>query len=305
MTVKVVVAIVGYRNAEDIRQCLEALSHSTYTDFDVVICENGGEAAYSALNEVIPNVLPAGQSVRVLQADRNLGYAGGVNRCLTHGSEADAWWVLNPDTSPEPGALEALVTRMVEGPYDMVGGIIYKADGSIQTCGGRWRPWLARAESIGNGWPVDREIDAAVVERAMNYVSGASMLVSAHYLRCVGLMREDYFLYAEEIEWCLRGSKQGMRLGFASKARILHGHGTTTGSGVSYRSRPRLPIFLDERNKMLVTWDHFPWRMPVASVMALLLIVMRFPRRGAFRQWGYATAGWLAGLFGRRGIPST
>src|ERR1700760_1651196 len=81
-TVHVSLAIVGFRNANDILECLGALERSTHKDFDVVICENGGAAAYADLAGRVPSTLAGGQSVVVIQAERNLGYAGGVNVCI-------------------------------------------------------------------------------------------------------------------------------------------------------------------------------------------------------------------------------
>ena len=48
------VAIVGYRNPDDIVRCLGALQQSTHPDFEVIICENGGPVAYAALIAVPP-----------------------------------------------------------------------------------------------------------------------------------------------------------------------------------------------------------------------------------------------------------
>ena len=53
----VAVAIVGFRNAGDIVHCLAALGASTHTDFEVVICENGGAAAYQALSPTMRTFL--------------------------------------------------------------------------------------------------------------------------------------------------------------------------------------------------------------------------------------------------------
>jgi len=38
----------------------------------------------------------------------------------------------------------------------------------------------------------------------MNYILGASMLIDGTFLSRAGHMRDDYFLYCEEVEWCLR-----------------------------------------------------------------------------------------------------
>jgi GT2 family glycosyltransferase len=297
----VAVCIVGFRNPGDVARCLRALEASTWTDFEVVICENGGADAFAALVDAIPPRLAGGQGVMTMSAEDNPGFAGGVNLCLSRASSADAWWILNPDTEPHPGALAALVARLERGDCQAVGGKLHWPDGRIQAYGGRWRPWLARAVSLGMGEPLEADVDAAWVERAQTYLNGASMLIGPRFLRTVGPMREDYFLYGEEVEWCLRGRALGMRLGFAPDAKVLHGHGATTGAGLPKTRQPRLPIYLGERNKMLLTRDRFAARLLVAASAALILLSLRYLREGAWRQFGYALAGWWAGLLGRRG----
>ena len=194
MPFHVVVAIVGFRNPEDVADCLEALTRSRHADFEVIVCENGGRAAFEDLQARLPLSLPAGQRVHLICAERNLGYAGGVNRCIAEAPNVDAWWVLNPDTLPEPEALEALVDRLQRGDCAAVGGVIRLSTGSIQTFGGVWQRSLARAVSLGHGQPADIAVDPAEIERRQNYLSGASMLVGRAFLQVVGPMREDYFL---------------------------------------------------------------------------------------------------------------
>lgn len=298
------VCIVGYNNADDIVRCLTALSESSYTDFDVVICENGGADSHARLKQRIPAQLPEGQRVEALLAHDNLGYAGGVNEAMRARPDSDGWWVVNPDTQPEADALAALVERIGRGDCHAAGGILYHENGKVQAYGGYWRRWLGRAESIGMGCHADAPVDADAVEARINYILGASMLVDRTFRDALGLMREDYFLYCEEVEWGLRAVNMGMKLGFAPNSRVLHGQGGTTGSADPIKLRPRMPIYMDERNKLHVTRDANPACLPIAMVLTLVLLTLRFATRGAWRQWGYALQGWWAGVRGERGKPS-
>ena len=300
---RVAVAIVGFRNAEDIARCLEALAQSTFADFEVVICENGGAESFAALEAVAREALPGGQPVALIEAPGNIGFAGGVNLCIDACPDADAVWILNPDTEPEPGALAALAARLELGDCDAVGGLLVGADGRVQGAGGRWRPWFARSESIGMGFRLGDRFDVSALERAQNYIMGASLLAGRRFLRTTGPLREDYFLYAEEVEWCLRGVARGMKLGFAPDAVVVHHQGATTGSGVAVARRPRLPIFMDERNKILLIRDHYPRRLPVAALAALLLLHWRYGVKGGGDSLGHARAGWWSGVRNRRGRP--
>ena len=300
----VAVCIVSFRNVSDVEHCLKALSLSTYREFRVVICENGGLEAYERLRAALPRTLPGGQAVEILSAPENPGYAGGVNRCMAAAPESSAWWVLNPDTQPEPEALTQMMARLAAGDCDAAGCTICTPAGIVESRGGRWRAWLARAVSIDRAMAAGDTTDLAAVEAQLSFLSGASMLVGRRFLERAGPMREDYFLYAEEVEWCLRAGARGLRLGMAPDARVLHHQGTTTGSVAQISERSRTAVYLDERNKLLVTRDCFPRRLPVAALAALALIFMRFPRRRAWAQLGFALQGWRAGLRDERGPPS-
>ena len=300
----VAVCIVGFRNQADIQSVLSALSRATYADFNVTICENGGAAAYQALVQNLPGTPPGGQIVRVYDAGANLGYAGGVNVCMRSNDAAEAWWILNPDTVPHERALEVLMARLAMGDCDAVGGTVYLDSGIVESRGGRWQAWLARAESIGYGEPIHDADLSPEPKVSPDYLSGACMLVDRRFVEIVGPMREDYFLYVEEVEWFLRANAMGLRLAIAPGAMVLHHQGSTTGSVPDIRKRGITPVYLDERNKLLATRDAFPARLPVAALAALALIFLRFGRRAAWRQLGYALSGWVAGLLNRRGPPS-
>jgi N-acetylglucosaminyl-diphospho-decaprenol L-rhamnosyltransferase len=300
----ITICIVAFRNADEIAACLGALAKSTYTDFDVVVTENGGEAAYADLLRTVPQVLAGGQKVECLLAPGNLGYAGGVNHCILARPDSAGWWVVNPDTQPEPQALSALMERLSKGDVHAVGSMLYHPDGKVQAYGGWWRPALGRPISIGQGSKVSDPVDAAAIEARMNYILGASLLVDRVFVDQVGLMRDDYFLYCEEVEWCLRAVAQGFKLGFAPASRVQHGQGGTTGSADPIHKRPKLPIYMDERNKIHTVRDTGGWRLLTAAPATLALLTMRYAPRRAWKQWGYAAAGWWAGIRGIRGVPA-
>ncbi len=295
----VAIVIVGFRNPEDLVRCLDGVGSSNYADFEVVICENGGAEAFAVLSMALPSRLAGGQTVRVMAAEGNVGFAGGVNLCMSLTPDADAWWVLNPDTCPQDDTLSGLVQRLQSGACDAVGCALRLPDGTIQSYGGRWHPWLARPVSIGKGSSVAQTANRDLIERTQNYLNGASMLIGRAFLRKAGPMREDYFLYCEEVEWCLRALSRGAKLGFSASSPMLHYQGTTTG--VTRMSRTS--IYLGMRNKILLTRDLYPLRLPVAALFALLLLLWRYVRKGAWRQIGYGVAGFSAGLLNQRGAP--
>lgn len=301
---KITVVIVAFRNLEDVRACLRALADQSYRQFDIVICENGSEADYLRLQEAIENEFADTLSVTVINDPDNSGYAGGINRAIAAKNDAAAYWILNPDTQPAPGALEALLHRLHSSKADAVGGLIYLPDGLIRSCGGQWVAWAAYVKGLGLGRKLSQPPCPQEVEKSLSYISGACMLVSRNFVERTGPMREEYFLYAEEVEWCLRATGKGLTLAYSPDALIFHEQGSTTGSGEDASSRPALPIYLDERNKLLVVRDTTPIALLTAAPIAFAVLTVRYLVRGSVSQWQVAASGWFAGLRNRRGKPS-
>jgi N-acetylglucosaminyl-diphospho-decaprenol L-rhamnosyltransferase len=300
----VAVIIVSFHSLADIVRCLAALETSTWRRFRVVICENGGEEAHRKLRENPPQETENGQPVELLLAPGNLGYAGGINFAIDHTAPADAYWILNPDTQPEPAALEAMLARLDQGDCSAVGHDLVDSNGRLGSRGGRWLKWSARAISLDKGKRRQPIADLRALEARLNYITGASLLVSRSFIQRAGKMREDYFLYCEEVEWCLRAVRRGEKLGYARDAIVRHAQGTATGSGGALRTQSKLAVYLMERNRILLTRDLYPGLMPVTLPLSLLHIAIKYTKARAWRQGSYALSGWLAGLANERNKPA-
>lgn len=179
--------------------------------------------------------LSGSNSLTFLQTGKNGGYAFGNNvglrQALADG--CDYFWVINNDTEVEPDALTWLCRRMDDDPRIGICGstLVYAGQrDTIQTWGGskfmRMRGW---AFALGAFAERSKPIDAEAIEADMSYVNGASMFVSRDFLQQVGLMREDYFLYWEEIEWAMRANGR-FKLGYAPRSIVYHKVGASIGT---------------------------------------------------------------------------
>lgn len=330
---RVVIGIVSTNDIANILGCLKSLCGSVHRNFWIVICENGGAEAFDHAVRCLadadfvrtgqppqdddPEVAWAqgcarfrlangGQPVVVLKSLVNRGYAGGVNACIAAAGKApwDAIWVLNPDTFPESDALAALVRRQQEGGYGIVGSkLVFTASGLVQTWGGlRWFPLLGRGQLLGYNQQPDVTPDIAEIERRTEYVCGASMYVTRAYVEAVGGMDEDFFVYDEDVEWCLR--RGAFRLGYAHDSVVHHIHGATSGSSSTHKAtRSRFNIYMTERNRILIARKQFGARWPLLAGIAFLETLEHLVRVRSFRQFGFAIDGWWAGVRGEVGPP--
>lgn len=336
MRAEVAIIIVGFRNADDIVQCVHALARAAATpNFDIYICENGGRESYErlvshltdescGLQELSPCEIPGGSerflATRCLKfpsrpsnvligcATDNLGYAGGINAWLRGLVQVDGWkgvWILNPDTEPAPDALAALVSRAEVGGKGMVGSTILESgrDDIVRLRGGlHWQKFSARNIAIGFNEQVGAPFDLSAVEDAMDSPSGASMYVTRSCVEKIGLMDESFFLFDEDLDWGVRAKKLGVALGYASGSIVAHRGGTTTGAATGM-SMSKLAIYLQHRNAIHFVRRHFPWTLPV-RVAVSSLYALRFLANRAPKSFVAVLEGVLAGLKGETGQPS-
>ncbi|WP_024513191.1 glycosyltransferase family 2 protein [Bradyrhizobium sp. ARR65] len=324
------VLIVGFRNPQDICACLTALARAkTEPSFDIFICENGGSKSFRELFEALSNAegpcitvenelpaVPLGRLVQIKRlvlkgrssrveialAERNLGYAGGVNAGIDYLSKIPGWqgiWILNPDSQPEPDALSALVQRSITANKGMVGSTILPVVGGdyIHCRGGLyWRKLIMRPALLGYRQRINEPFDLEAMEDRLDCVSGASLYVSRKCLEQVGPMDERFFLYYEDADWGIRAKRYG--LGYASASIVPHKGGTTIGSF----NRSQLSVYLQSRNRILYIRMHFPRSLLWGSLLSLAY-AMQYLLAGSPRNFKTALAGLWAGLKGEIGPP--
>ena len=201
--------------------------------------------------------------VTLIRSGGNLGFAGGCNVGIRAAGldEFDFFWLLNSDTVVHRDALAALVRRaQASERFGIVGSTIryYDRPDIIEALGGaRLEDTTLTAWLIGRNRRLDASpIDTAAVEREMFYVTGASMLVSNAFVREVGLMQEDYFLYFEEMDWAMRGRGR-FSWGYAADSHIFHKSGASSTKVV-----PAFSANLYYRNRIRFAVRFFPTRLP-------------------------------------------
>jgi GT2 family glycosyltransferase len=223
-----------------------------------------------------------GNSARLIliQTGANLGFAGGNNVGLRYALQRDDFdyiWLLNNDTVIEPDALSYLVRRMKEKPdAGMCGSTLpfYLDPKRIWALGGAtYNKWLAKPCCIGLLQSKEKTVDHHQVEHHLDYIAGASMLISRGFLRDVGLMSEDYFLYFEELDWAMR-SRGRYRLAYAPKSVVYHKVAASTVQNVEYKDTSVSDYFMF-RNSLFFTYKYFPVALPLVLPRVSLIFLLK------------------------------
>ena len=277
---KVSIVILNWNGLADTLECLGSLETLDYPNLEVIIVDNDSS---DSSEEVLRRRYP--QHI-IIQSGANLGFAGGTNVGLRYALEhgADYAWLLNNDTLVEPDALTQLVKRMQEKPGAGLCGstLVYHHDrNKIQAYGGAtYNKWLSTSKHVGQDVPRHHTVDVEEVEAQLDYLVGASCLVSRPFLEEVGLMSEDYFLYFEEVDWATR-AKGRYTLAFAPKSVIYHKEGSSIGSSSEGAKKSRLADYYGVRNRLLYTRKHAPEALLSVYLGLLITLAKRVQRK----QW--------------------
>jgi N-acetylglucosaminyl-diphospho-decaprenol L-rhamnosyltransferase len=168
------------------------------------------------------------QAVHVVPVP-NVGFAAANNRGIESASSPFVL-LLNPDAVLCPGALDALLATAKANPRaGIVGPLVLNLDASVQANSfGRFpslvtwlglRLWRVAQRTRGN---VKLSPKAPTATTAVDWVTGAAMLVRRAAIDDVGPMDEGFFLYYEDIEWCHRMRDRAWEVLLEPGARVVH-----------------------------------------------------------------------------------
>ncbi|WP_448631445.1 glycosyltransferase family 2 protein [Cellulomonas soli] len=264
---RVAVLVVTYNSADDVDGLLAGLRpEADQVPLRVLVADNGSTDGTLAR-------LAAHTDVHVVDTGANLGYAGGINRLLPLVGDVEAVLVLNPDLTVRPGAVRALLAALDNPRVGAVVPCILEPDGTAYPSLRR-EPTVLRTLGdalVGRRFPgrptwaseTDRDPAHYTTPHAVDWATGAALLVRADTARQVGPWDEQYFLYSEETDYCRRLREAGQLVWFEPAAQVIHARG---GSG----SSPAL-VALQEANRVRYAHTHGS-PLQAGAVRAVLLL---------------------------------
>lgn len=215
---KVFIIVLNFNGGEKVIECLRSLEQESSLPAKIVVVDNGSEDG--SLEMIKKNKVS--EKIKIIENKKNLGFAAGNNVGIRYALKkgAHAVLLLNQDTVAEKGFLRPLL----ENPADIVAPVIrFKRKGKwIYDYGGKINWWLGRSWHLE--FSTSREVDFATTIRGdvLDYVSGCAMLIKRPVLEKIGFLDEKFFLYFEDVDFCLRAKQAGFKIAVEPKSMVLH-----------------------------------------------------------------------------------
>jgi GT2 family glycosyltransferase len=216
VTAKIAIGVLTWRGYDATRACLESLRILGGWPIPTLIVDNDsgtGEGARLAAE--------FGAPIEALTLHENGGVPAGYNAAITWAANrgADFVLLLNNDTLiTDPAMLKRLI-EAIGNDVAVVGPIVRDPDGSLFSAGG----FFSMRKGIG-----DHRKTPVMTDRpyASDWLDGPCLLVSLDAARRIGGLAPEYFLYWEELDWCVRARRAGYRCLVQPATAIVHGRTT-------------------------------------------------------------------------------
>lgn len=320
---KVYIILLNHKGWKDSIECLESILKLKYHNFQVIVVDNSptSESVSSikswatnpdfkkiptAFPEIVYPLLPKPLDYRIIsesesknkfyeeplliiKAEKNRGFSAGNNIAIDYAlrrEDFDYCWLLNNDTVVEKDSLRNQI-KHIKGNNSSKTGILgskliyYNQPEKIQAIGGAFNSILYVSKHIGEGANVNSEKEEF---GNIDYIVGASMFVPVNFIKDVGSLCEDYFLYYEELDWAYRGKLKGWKIDWCENSIVYHKEGASIGSSSNPKERTyfsEINIF-KSRKIFFKKFKKVSFMFWVSSILIILNRVKRFQFKLAY-----------------------
>ena len=253
----ILVVILNYRTAELVVQGLQALRTEVRSlgRAKVVVVDGGSHDGSADTIDAAIRDNEWSDWCELLALEDNRGFAAGNNAAIRRALETldppEFVLLLNPDTQVRPGAIKSLVSYLEENPtVGIAGSRLEDPDGTPQISAFGFPSVTSELLDglklgVAERFLSDRLVQQPIPDRSgpVDWVAGASMMIRRSVFASVGLMDEGFFLYFEEVDFCLRALKAGWPTHYVPASRVVHYVGQATGVSDERRTRRRMPKY--------------------------------------------------------------
>ena len=252
------IILVNYKSTSLVLDCLESIyQQSKKYSFEIILVDNDSK---DDCKEIVLQRYP---SVIFLPMDYNAGFARANNAGIKI-AKGEFILLLNTDTIILDGAIDKSIAMLKNYPEAVGCGVqLLNTDGSPQISGAHFikgglntllpLPYLGKlirwlGYQFKSTIPSITTIQDTI---EVDWIVGAYMLIRKNSIEKSGPLDNDFFMYAEEIEWCARLRKQGKLLLFAEPT-VTHIGGGTSGDYYSTTESQNGKNLWDAKGKQVI-----------------------------------------------------
>ncbi|MEH2069900.1 MAG: glycosyltransferase [Nostoc sp.] len=256
--------IVNYYSTNLILKLIDSIQKITNVNYKVIIINNSSD------DHSIDNLKT--ESILIFDAETNLGFGCACNLGLKwiYIQDPQAYvWIINPDTYLIENTLHKVKPFFELYPeISILGTLIYTPTGKVWFAGGRF---IAKTGAIITQKKLT-DIDLGYVN--CDWVSGCSLVVNLNNFTECPNFDSAYFLYYEDVDFCLRYGNQGHIVAITKNFSIVHEPSSITNRNIFNKIRNSTYSYLLTLDKY-TNKSIFEIRLIFQIFKAILAIVLK------------------------------
>lgn len=234
MKARVSIIIISFNVKDLLKNCIESLKREAQeVPLEVIVVDNDSS---DGTKEILEDMQGNSQQLKVILNTENRGFATANNQGASQ-SSGEYLLFLNPDTVVQPGLVASLAEYLDRhADVGIVGPQIVYPDGSLQLSCGKipslhctileaFQLWRVSRTFFGGYRYAAWEHDSL---RKVGWVSGACLMIRRNLFGCIGGFDENFFLYAEDADLCLRAMKKGFHVIYFPYSTLIHYEGQSS-----------------------------------------------------------------------------
>jgi GT2 family glycosyltransferase len=249
---KVLISVLNWNNASDTIRCLASLYKLDYQPFEITVVDNASQdTSIARLRRAYPNLW-------IIRAEDNLGYAHG-NQLAADAADAvgaDLLWIVNNDVQTKPNTLTELVRAYQEHGEAAYGSVPLHADTAHEAR--RHVAFMPRSLTklrhklayLTNRRVAFDDLFPSRRAREVKMLSGSSILIPLSVIEKHGFMDTQFFMYAEEIDYCLYLRERGVPVYIVPSSIVFH---QVQGSSEEQTNLRAMLNYYQVRNRLIST----------------------------------------------------
>lgn len=262
MNNQIALITVVYQNYSVLKDLFESLEKQSNKNFHVFISDLSKDKQKIA----------AGKLPLTIINGENKGYAYGVNLGLKKAMEENfnLFCVINNDTILNNNFIDSVLTSILNHPSSIIGGKIYYAPG-YEYHKKRYAQkeqgnviWYAGGSIDWNNMQVKHHHVDKIDDKKNNlstetdFISGCLMAFDTSVIKSIGYWDERYFLYYEDVDYCVQAQKKGVKLYYDPSIIMWHKNAQSTeGSGSTLHQK------YQEKNQLQFALKYAPLRTKI------------------------------------------
>ncbi len=271
------IIIVNWNAKEYLEGCLQSLHNNGHNglSYEVLVVDNASaDGSATMVAQRFPNV-------KVILNGSNCGFAKANNQGIKE-SRGRHILLLNPDTVVFPGVLQEMVQFLDRRPdVGAVGPRMLGAKGETLESFSHFpglRLLLRGLAIVIRGSYYRDEKLKSLEPRQVDWVGGACLMIKREALDEVGLLDEEFFMYWEEADLCLRLRRKNWKTYYLPRPQVIHYQGRSAAKaeekvmihGILLQEWGRSTGWFFKKHYPI--WIRFVFRAALLSVAAVSLV---------------------------------